>query len=149
MKSFKYIAAVIAVFLLTNYLSYSREDKIKNVITKDSAISFKVYGTCEMCKHRIEEAAKGKGVSSVNWDVNTKMLSLVYTPAITTLEKIHKRISAVGHDTELEKANDPVYKDLPACCHYREMESMKQQENTANETTGELHFVNGVVLEDD
>lgn len=149
MKPVKYIAAVITVLLLTNHFSYSQENKIKSAIAKDSTVIFKVYGACEMCKHRIEEAARGKGVGSVNWDVNTKMLSLVYAPGTTTLEKIHKRIATVGHDTELEKSNDAVYNELPACCLYREMESMKQHDNEVNEKTGEPYLVKGVVLEED
>ena len=149
MKPVKYIAALIAVLLLTNHFSYSQENKIKNTIAKDSTVFFKVYGACEMCKHRIEEAAKGKGVGSVNWDVNTKMLSLVYAPGTTTLEKIHKRIATVGHDTELEKSSDAVYNELPACCLYREMESMKQPDNEVNEKNDEPVLVKGVVLEED
>ena len=143
MKFFNYITTVITVLLFTNHLSHSQQNE-KSGIPKDSIVSFKVQGICEMCKHRIEEVAKGKGVSTANWDVDTKILSLVYEPSATTLEKVHKRIAAAGHDTEMEKANDAVYNDLPACCHYRETESMP-----ASGTNSEADLVKGVVLQED
>ncbi|MFC0772876.1 TonB-dependent receptor domain-containing protein [Terrimonas alba] len=143
MKLFKYIAAVIVLLLLANHLSYSQESK-KTTVTKDNTAFLKVQGACEMCKHRIEEAAKGKGISSASWDVNTKILSLVYEPSATTLEKVHRRIAAAGHDTELGKANDAVYNELPACCHYRETEG--EVTSGANNVPDP---VKGVVLQED
>jgi outer membrane receptor for ferrienterochelin and colicins len=95
-----------------------------NKTSTDSTISFKVSGVCEQCKHRIEEAVKSKGVRSAIWDVDTKMLVLVYNPAQTTLDKLQNRIVAVGHDLENRKAKDLVYNELPKCCYYRQMESM-------------------------
>jgi outer membrane receptor for ferrienterochelin and colicin/copper chaperone CopZ len=86
----------------------------------DSIVTFKVFGNCEMCKNRIEKAAKGKGVFSVAWDVDTKILSLDYDPSGTSPEKVQQRIADAGHDTQLKKAKDFVYNELPDCCHYRE-----------------------------
>lgn len=93
-------------------------------VLKDSAVSFKVSGACVQCKHRIEEAVKGKGVKTASWNVDTKQLSLVFDPSKTSLDKIQNRIVAVGHDVENKKAKDNVYAELPSCCHYREMETM-------------------------
>lgn len=86
----------------------------------DSIVTFKVYGNCEMCKNRIEKAAKGKGIKSAIWDVDTKFLSLDYDASITSPEKVQERIAGAGHDTQLKKAKDFVYNELPDCCHYRE-----------------------------
>jgi periplasmic mercuric ion binding protein len=80
--------------------------------------TFKVWGNCSMCEKRIEEAAKGKGVISADWDVDTKMLILKYDPAKTTPGVVRKRIAAVGHDTQEFKAKDSVYKGLHKCCRY-------------------------------
>ncbi|MFL5787461.1 MAG: cation transporter [Flavisolibacter sp.] len=88
----------------------------------DSTISFKVHGVCVQCKQRIQNALKVKGVHSAIWDVNTKILSVNYSPSIITSRQLHKKVAGVGHDTELEKADDKIYKSLPECCHYREME---------------------------
>ncbi len=82
---------------------------------------FKVYGNCGMCKDRIEEAAKSvSGVESAEWNEDSKMIHITYLSSTTSLDKIHKAIAKVGHDTELEKAPDDVYNKLPACCLYRE-----------------------------
>ena len=91
---------------------------------KDTTVIFKVSGNCEMCQERIVKAAKGKGVKSAAWDIDSKMLTLTYSPAQTTIEKVYKRIADAGHDTKLEKASDEVYKELPPCCHYREKEKL-------------------------
>ena len=96
----------------------------QGTVIKDSSTSFKVFGACIQCKHRIEEAVKGKGVKSASWDVDTKQLLLVYDPTKTSLEKVQNRIVAVGHDVENKKAKNNVYTELPSCCHYREMETM-------------------------
>lgn len=78
---------------------------------------FKVSGNCTMCKSRIEEAAKAvKGVISANWNVNTKMIDLGFDSETTSKNEISKAIARIGHDTELDKAPDDVYNNLPGCC---------------------------------
>ena len=90
--------------------------------SKDSTISFKVFGACEQCKERIEDVLKIKGVKSAVWDVDSQELSLVYNPSKISLEKIQNKIVAAGHDLDNKKANVTVYNALPKCCHYRELE---------------------------
>jgi len=92
----------------------------------DTIITFKVFGACEMCKDRIETALKVKGIKSADWNVDSKMVTITYEPARVSIEKIHNRITAVGHDTHLKKANNAVYNKLPDCCHYRDMELMQE-----------------------
>jgi len=120
---------------------------------KTSTASFKVSGVCGQCKDRIEKALKIKGVKSAEWDVDTKMLSVVFDPSKITLDKIHTRIADVGHDTELKKASEATYKALPDCCHYREM-----AENESHHDEGEVvlidtaasgtRMVRGLVMEE-
>jgi periplasmic mercuric ion binding protein len=43
---------------------------------QDKTDSVKVYGNCEMCKTRIEKAAKIEGVKKGEWNEETKMLVL-------------------------------------------------------------------------
>lgn len=83
-------------------------------------LQFKVSGNCEMCKDRIETAAKSvSGVSSADWSSDTKMLHVQFDGSKTNSEAIQKAIALVGHDTEKYKAKDVVYKALPECCLYR------------------------------
>jgi Cu(I)/Ag(I) efflux system membrane fusion protein len=78
-----------------------------------------VGGLCGMCKTRIEEAAMSvHGVISANWDKETQQLHLNFDPK-TALDDISKAVAKSGHDTNLHKANESVYKALPACCQYR------------------------------
>ena len=90
--------------------------------------SFKVGGNCEMCKERIETAALSvSGVSSANWDSDSKELHLNINKGIS-VDKVHKAIAKSGHDTENEKAPDAVYKDLPECCLYERFDYNQESE---------------------
>ena len=119
----------------------------------DTTISFKVYGVCDaLCKPRIEAAVKGKGVEAANWSAATKMLTLIYNPSKTTVEKIQSRILDAGHDLENKKANDEVYKALPPCCYYRSMQTMNKTEIntiTIDSNANNTDIIKGVVLEED
>jgi Cu(I)/Ag(I) efflux system membrane fusion protein len=82
-------------------------------------VMVKVGGNCEMCKDRIETAAKSvTGVELANWEIDTKILHLNFDSSKTNSEEIQRAIAAVGHDTEKFKAPDEVYKKLPECCLY-------------------------------
>ena len=159
MKAKKYITLIILVF--TSIISYSQS---KTTLSADTSISFKVYGACIQCKNRIEAAVKGKGVKTAGWNIESKMLTLTYNPLQSSLEKIQTRIVAAGHDLENKKSKDNVYTELPACCHYREMETMMTEvaadtikmvptDTTAMVSIAEpkmvSHIVKGVVLESD
>lgn len=119
-------------FVFAGIASYSQDNKSRS---KDTAISFKVYGVCEQCKHRIEEALKVKGIESADWNIDTKILALTYNSARISLDKIQNKITGAGHDTYQKKANNVVYNQLPSCCHYREIENM--QEHHAHQLAGE------------
>lgn len=112
---------------------------------KDTTVTFKVSGLCEMCKERIEKAAQGKGVIAADWDVESKILTLQYDPSSTNPEKVQQRIADVGHDTELKKAKDYVYKELPECCWYRD----PSKQTHGDEEDDEHDQVMGVVMETD
>jgi Cu(I)/Ag(I) efflux system membrane fusion protein len=83
--------------------------------------AIEVQGLCEMCKERIEEAAKSvKGVTSAIWDQPSKQLHLNFDPSQTSVDAISKAVAKAGHDNEKYKADDKVYAALPECCRYRE-----------------------------
>lgn len=79
---------------------------------------FKVYGNCGMCEKRIEKAAKIKGVKKADWDVDSKILTVTFNQKKVTPSQVHKAVAAVGHDTDMVKADDAVYTSLHACCQY-------------------------------
>lgn len=79
-----------------------------------------VSGNCEMCKERIETAAKSiAGVASADWNIETKLLHVQFDGTKTSLDAIQKAIAKAGHDTEKYKASDAAYNALPDCCKYR------------------------------
>lgn len=83
-------------------------------------ISFKVSGSCEMCKERIETTAKQvNGVKSARWNVESKKIEIEYNPHVVQLLSIHKAIAKAGHDTDKAKADNKTYQALPECCLYR------------------------------
>ena len=80
-----------------------------------------VKGSCEMCKERIENAAKSvEGVTFASWDMEKQELHMNFDPAKTNIEAISKVIAKAGHDTDKDKAEQAVYDALPSCCKYRE-----------------------------
>jgi periplasmic mercuric ion binding protein len=112
MKTVKIIiVAVLAIVLGAN--SYA------STPTSSKSEKLKVFGNCNSCKSRIEKAAKVDGVSSADWNTESKILALTYDPSKTNLDQIAKKVAAVGHDTEKFKADDKVYSALPGCCKYR------------------------------
>ena len=92
---------------------------------------FKVYGNCGMCESRIEKAAKSvEGVSKADWNKETKMIEVVFDDSKTDVHKVHMAIAKVGHDTEMHKATDEAYNNLPGCCHYdRTAENTEKMKN--------------------
>lgn len=79
-----------------------------------------VAGLCDMCKERIEKAAKSvRGVYLADWNPTTKKLKIEFDNRQTSTQKIQIAIAKVGHDTETAKADDSTYNALPDCCKYR------------------------------
>lgn len=117
MKTVKlFIAALLAVVLSASSFA---QDNSKTNSTKTDSI--KVAGNCGMCKARIEKAAKMDGVTKAEWSEKTKILTLVYDPAVINSDDVQKNIASVGHDTEKFRAEDKVYNSLPGCCKFDRM----------------------------
>ena len=112
---------LIFIFILLLSASVGHAQQIdstqkKKVVTE----KFKISGNCEQCKARIEKAAyKMKGVKDVNWDADSKMLTVIYNSQKVTLSQIKSEIVKAGHDAGDMKATDSSYSSLPDCCKYR------------------------------
>lgn len=116
MKTLKFIiGAVLAVVMGVSSFA-QMHDHSKMTASKTEFI--KIWGNCSTCKSRIEKAAKIEGVSKAEWNKDTKVLTLVYDPALVKSDDVQKKIAAVGHDTEKYKTDDKVYNSLPSCCQY-------------------------------
>lgn len=114
MKNRLLLISIIAIILIAN--SVFAQENAKKTETSE----FKVWGVCEQCKARIENAALIKGVKLAEWNKQTQMLKVIFVPEKVTLDDIHKAVAEAGHDTEKVKAADEVYNKLPKCCLYRD-----------------------------
>jgi periplasmic mercuric ion binding protein len=121
MKQVK-IMLVMAFALVISTVTNAQDAKrnLRNFEPKPKSATFKVYGKCGMCKHRIENALKINGIRSANWDVDSKILAVQYdlNETITGEYKIQQLVASAGHDTEKYKATNALYQKLPECCHY-------------------------------
>lgn len=104
------IIAVLAVVFNLNNNAFAANQKTETL---------KVSGNCDMCKARIEKAAKIDGVTKVEWSQKTKTLTATFDPAKTNIDAIGKKIAEVGHDNDKAKATDAAYNKLHRCCKYR------------------------------
>ena len=118
MKTFSLLLTVMIAAAISQSAFAQKNDQntVKTIASKTE--SFKVFGNCELCQTRIENAVKEEGASSASWDKDTKMLTVTYDPSKTSRDKLSKKLASVGHDTEKYRAPDDVYDKLPACCHY-------------------------------
>ena len=105
MKSISFIGLFILA-LISNSLAQTKTETVK------------VLGNCSMCKQRIEKAAAVPGVIKASWDVKSKLFTANYERQKVSFRTIQEKIAASGHDTELVKAKDLAYNNLPGCCMY-------------------------------
>ena len=104
------IIAVLAFVFTSNNNAFAANPKTEKL---------KVSGNCDMCKARIEKAAKVDGVTKAEWNKKDKMLTATFDPAKTSIDAIGKKIAEVGHDNDKAKATDAAYNKLHSCCKYR------------------------------
>ena len=85
-----------------------------------------VDGVCMMCEERIEKNIIGlKGVKLANWNLENRILKLVYNEKKISLDEIHKFLASIGHDTNKEIASNQAYNLLDPCCQYRDFQVVK------------------------
>jgi periplasmic mercuric ion binding protein len=109
MKRASLLMAVL--FTAFSFLKVNGQDKAAKETVK-------VYGNCDMCKARIEKAAKTAGASTAKWDDESKILAVTFNESKTSLKAIEEKVAGVGYDTEHVQAKDDAYGKLPSCCRY-------------------------------
>jgi len=102
--------AAVLLFVFTGTVS-SQEHK------KEETITIKTSAVCGMCKERIENDMKfEKGVTAVNLDLKTKILTITYKTAKTNPEKLRVAVTKIGYDADDKLADAKAYDKLPPCC---------------------------------
>ncbi len=104
----------IIIALLLFFTMPSIAQNKKNIIKENISVS----GNCGMCKKTIETAAKVKGVKTVKWNAETKILMIKYDGNKISNADIQRKIADVGYDTQNFSASDEVYEKLHGCCKY-------------------------------
>jgi Protein of unknown function (DUF3347) len=107
----KSLLSMIAIIMLLTTTSFAQ---IKNSKTD----TIKIYGSCEMCKEKIEKTGTKKNLSKVVWSEETNMATITYDAKKITTDAILKKIALVGYDSDKFLAPNAVYKKLPGCCKY-------------------------------
>lgn len=108
MKSIKLITAslLLLVFASNAQINNSKIEKLK------------VFGVCAMCENLIESAGTKKYISKVDWDVNSKIATIIYDTSKSTTDGILKNIALAGYDNDVFLAPELAYIKLPECCKY-------------------------------
>ena len=70
MSNSKMAIALMLFFAMYTATSVNAQSKNKQTET------FKVWGNCGMCKKTIEKSLKVKGISSAEWNKDTKMIMI-------------------------------------------------------------------------
>jgi copper chaperone CopZ len=101
----------------------TKAPKTATKLTADlKTTTIQVAGNCDMCKSRIEKAAKSvDGVAKANWNKKTGQMTIAFDKT-TSVSEIQKAVAASGHDTKAFKAKNDTYNALPGCCLYDRMQ---------------------------
>jgi len=118
MKTIKLLFAMLFAFA-TFQSANAQSDKTQRTIGIKTQ-TIKVYGTCDMDKHRIENAAYTvDGIKSALWNLDGQTLTIQYSVFKKDApDNVQKKIASFGNDTEKYKADNTAYLQLPECCHY-------------------------------
>ena len=76
---------------------------------KKAELTFNVDGVCGMCETRIEKAYDLPGILNVDWNLETKKLTVAYKTDKFSVEQLHAVAARAGHDTDIVKATDQEY----------------------------------------
>ncbi|OFZ60801.1 MAG: hypothetical protein A3D92_13630 [Bacteroidetes bacterium RIFCSPHIGHO2_02_FULL_44_7] len=103
----KVLGMILSMLMITG-LSYAQS-------TQEAEI--KTSAECGSCKERLE----GKlnyvgGIRFAELDVESKMLTVKFSPKKISLEEIRTIISELGYDADDVKANPEAVEKLPSCC---------------------------------
>ena len=114
MKNNNYL--FISIFLLVTLNSFSQTKSAKIVVD----------GVCMMCEERIEKKAIDvKGIKLADWNLDNRVLKIVYNEKNITINEIHEFLGSIGHDTEKKIASNEAYSLLDPCCQYRDLQVIK------------------------
>tara|TARA_B100001142_G_scaffold254461_1_gene255451 strand:+ start:91 stop:399 length:309 start_codon:yes stop_codon:yes gene_type:complete len=91
-------------------MSVSAQKKTLNIMTSAECVE-------NCCKERIEEEMQfTRGVTAVNLDIKTQILTVTFKEKKVNADKIREIISKIGYDADDVKADNKAHNKLPSCC---------------------------------
>ena len=100
---------IIALFSILTINAWAQTE------TADIFTSAQCIGDC--CKERIEEEMQfTKGVTAVNLDIESQVLTVTFKAKKNSIENIREIISDIGYDADDVEADTEAHYKLPECC---------------------------------
>jgi len=99
----------IAVFSILTINAWAQKETVQ-IITSAECVA-------NCCKDRIEQEMQfTKGVTSVNLNVESQVLTVTFKTKKNSVENIRKIISNLGYNADDVRANENAHNALPNCC---------------------------------
>ena len=90
-----------------------------NAWAQKETVQIKTSAECvaDCCKDRIEEEMQfTKGVTAVNLDIKSQVLTVTFKTKKNSVENIRTIISNLGYNADNVRANESAHNALPSCC---------------------------------
>ena len=90
-----------------------------NAWAQKETVQIKTSAECvaNCCKERIEEEMQfTKGVTAVNLEIESQVLTVTFKTKKNSVENIRKIISNLGYNADDVRANESAHNALPNCC---------------------------------
>ena len=103
---------IIILFSILTVNAWAQQETV-NILTSASCYE----GVC--CKERIEEELQfTRGVTAVDLDIESQVLTVTFKTKKTDANKLRKVISLLGYHADAIKANKNAHDKLPTCCQH-------------------------------
>ena len=118
MKRVILISIALFVAILNQASTYeSLETLMETKESKYDTSYIKTSAICKMCKERIEhDMSFEKGVTAVDLNLETQVLTVVYKKSKTTEEDLKVAVTKIGYDADEMVADQKAHDRLPDCC---------------------------------
>lgn len=87
------------------------------VFSQKDTVNIHTSAVCDMCKKTLEkDLSFEKGVSKSILNLDDNILTVIYNPEKTNVDKIRLAINKSGYDADSLKADPKAFNRLPDCC---------------------------------
>ena len=102
---------MIILFSVLTVNAWAQKETVK-ILTSAECV-----GVC--CKDRIEQEMQfTRGVTAVDLDIDSKVLTVTFKTKKTDADKLRKAISLIGYNADDVQANKKAHDKLPSCCQH-------------------------------